>query len=70
VHVVGWTLINYSQGHLKATTVSPTLLGQPVITAIAAFLILNEALNNWQIIGGIIVISGIYLVNITRLKSK
>ncbi|MCG8581343.1 MAG: DMT family transporter [Bacteroidales bacterium] len=68
VHVGGWTLINYSQGHLKATTVSPTLLGQPVITAIAAFFILNEALSNWQIIGGIIVISGIYLVNITRLK--
>jgi len=68
VHVGGWTLINYSQGHLKATTVSPTLLGQPVITAIAAFFILGEALSSWQIIGGLIVISGIYLVNITRLK--
>ncbi|MBS2213484.1 DMT family transporter [Carboxylicivirga mesophila] len=68
VHVGGWALINYSQGHLKATTVSPTLLGQPVITAIAAFFILDEALTSWQIIGGIIVIGGIYLVNITRLK--
>ncbi len=68
VHVGGWALINYSQGHLKATTVSPTLLGQPVITAIAAFFILHEALSSWQIIGGTIVIGGIYLVNITRLK--
>ena len=68
VHVGGWTLINYSQGHLKATTVSPTLLGQPVITAIAAFFILNEALTSWQIAGGLVVISGIYLVNITRLR--
>ncbi len=68
VHVGGWSLINYSQGHLKATTVSPTLLGQPVITAIAAFFILNEALSTWQIAGGIIVIAGIYLVNITRIK--
>ncbi len=68
VHVGGWALINYSQGHLKATTVSPTLLGQPVITAIAAFFILHEALSSWQVIGGTIVIGGIYLVNITRLK--
>jgi drug/metabolite transporter (DMT)-like permease len=68
VHVGGWTLINYSQGHLKATTVSPTLLGQPVITAIAAFFILGEALSTWQILGGIIVIAGIYLVNIMRLR--
>ncbi|TRX65824.1 DMT family transporter [Carboxylicivirga sp. M1479] len=70
VHVGGWTLINYSQGHLKATTVSPTLLGQPVITAIAAFFILNEALTSWQIIGGLVVFGGIYMVNITRLKQK
>ncbi|MBI9061351.1 MAG: DMT family transporter [Marinilabiliaceae bacterium] len=70
VHVVGWTFINYAQGYLKATTVSPTLLGQPVITAIAAFFILGEVLTTWQIIGGIIVFGGIYIVNITWLKRK
>lgn len=70
VHVVGWTFINYAQGYLKATTVSPTLLGQPVITAIAAFFILGEVLTMWQIIGGIVVFGGIYIVNITRLKRK
>jgi len=70
VHVVGWTFINYAQGYLKATTVSPTLLGQPVITAIAAFFILGEVLTTWQIIGGLIVFGGIYIVNITRLKRK
>ena len=68
VHVGGWTLINYSQGHLKATTVSPTLLGQPVITAIAAFIILGESLTAWQIIGGVVVFAGIYIVNLIRLK--
>ncbi|WP_430812150.1 MULTISPECIES: DMT family transporter [unclassified Carboxylicivirga] len=68
VHVGGWTLINYSQGHLKATTVSPTLLGQPVVTAIAAFFILGELLSAWQIAGGVVVIGGIYLVNIARLR--
>ena len=68
VHVGGWTLINYSQGYLKATTVSPTLLGQPVITAIAAFVILGEALSAWQILGGLVVFGGIYMVNASRLK--
>lgn len=70
VHVVGWTFINYAQGYLKATTVSPTLLGQPVITAIAAFLILGEVLTSWQIAGGLVVFGGIYIVNSTRLKRK
>jgi len=70
VHVVGWTFINFAQGYLKATTVSPTLLGQPVITAIAAFFILGEVLTSWQIIGGVIVFGGIYIVNMTRLKRK
>ncbi len=70
VHVGGWTLINYSQGYLKATTVSPTLLGQPVLTAIFAFLILGESLTAWQIIGGLIVFAGIFIVNNTRLRKK
>ncbi|MCU4177428.1 DMT family transporter [Carboxylicivirga sp. N1Y90] len=70
VHVGGWTLINYAQGYLKATTVSPTLLGQPVLTAIAAYVVLGESLSAWQIVGGMIVFSGIYIVNYTRLKRK
>lgn len=70
VHVMGWTFINFAQGYLRATTVSPTLLGQPVLTAIFAFLILGESLSIWQIIGGLIVFSGIYMVNFTRLKQR
>lgn len=70
VHVGGWTLINYSQGYLKATTVSPTLLGQPVLTGLFAFIILGEALTTWQIIGGLVVFGGILIVNHTRLKRK
>jgi drug/metabolite transporter (DMT)-like permease len=70
VHVMGWTFINFAQGYLRATTVSPTLLGQPVLTAIFAFLILGESLSIWQIGGGLIVFSGIYMVNYTRLKHR
>jgi len=62
-HAGGWLSINYALGHIKASVASVTLLGQPVIAAILAMFILDEWLNFWQIIGGIIVLVGIYLVN-------
>jgi drug/metabolite transporter (DMT)-like permease len=66
VQVCGWFLINYSQGYLPATTVSPTLLGQPVLTYFLAALFLNEYLTLWHISGGAIVVIGIYLVHYSR----
>jgi len=68
VQVCGWYLINYSQGFLPATTVAPTLLGQPVITFFLAALILNEHLSLWHITCGLIVVIGIYLVHYSRNK--
>ena len=68
VHVIGWWFINFAQGYLRATVVAPTLLGQPIVTVIAAWVILGER-HSWQhIIGGGIVIGGIYLVHWARTK--
>ncbi len=61
IQVCGWFLINYSQGHLPASIISPTLLGQPILTAIIAVFLLGERFTIWHILGGIIIISGIYL---------
>jgi drug/metabolite transporter (DMT)-like permease len=61
-----WFLINYSQGFLPASVVSPTLLGQPVLAAFIAYFIIGEELTQWHIIGGIIVVAGIYLVHFSR----
>ena len=61
--VIAWYLINFAQGHLPATIVAPTLLLQPVFTAILAIFLLKEKLNLLQIIAGLIIIIGIYLVN-------
>jgi drug/metabolite transporter (DMT)-like permease len=66
VQVCGWFLINYSQGYLPASTVAPTLLGQPVLTFLLAILFLNEHLSTWHIIGGSVVVIGIYLVHYSR----
>lgn len=66
VQVFGWYLINYSQGYLAATTVSPTLLGQPVITYFLAAILLKEHLTLWHLLGGGIVVLGIYMVHYSR----
>jgi drug/metabolite transporter (DMT)-like permease len=60
---LGWMTINYAQGYLPASIVSPTLLGQPVVTAIVAAILLGEQFTTWQIVGGILVLLGVYLVH-------
>lgn len=62
-HLVGWLSINYALGHIPAAVVSPTLLLQPVLTAVISYFLLNEVLRTEQIVGGLIVMLGIYLVN-------
>jgi len=66
VQVFGWLAINYAQGHLPAAIVSATLLAQPVLTAVIAWLLLDEAFTLWQVIGGAATIAGIYVVHRSR----
>lgn len=66
--VIGWLAINYAQGHLPASVVSPTLLGQPVITALLAGPILGEQFELLQIVGGLAVLAGVFWVHRARLS--
>lgn len=63
---LGWLTINYAQGYLPASIVSPTLLGQPVVTAIIAVLLLGETFTAGHILGGILVLAGVYVVHRSR----
>jgi drug/metabolite transporter (DMT)-like permease len=65
---LGWLTINYAQGYLPASIVAPTLLGQPVVTAIFAVLLLGETFSPWHILGGILVLVGVYIVHRSRWK--
>jgi drug/metabolite transporter (DMT)-like permease len=67
---VGWFLINYAQGHLPATLVAPTLLGQPVVTGILAGPLLAEYLEPLQIVGGVTVLLGVFLVHRSRARQS
>lgn len=68
VQVGGQLAINFALGYLPASIVSPTLLAQPVLTAIFAIPLLGETLSFWQIVGGLIVIAGVYTVHRSRAK--
>ncbi|MBV2143365.1 DMT family transporter [Falsochrobactrum sp. TDYN1] len=57
----GQSLIAYALAWLPVTFSSLTLLLQPVIAALLAWLILGEALTLWQCIGGLIVLAGIWM---------
>ena len=60
-HCAGQGLIAYSLAHLPAAFSSVSLLAQPVMAAIFAWLLLSEPLVPLQMLGGLVVLAGIYL---------
>jgi len=60
-HAAGQGLIAYALAHLRAAFSSVSLLFQPVMAALFAWVLLGEALVPLQIAGGIVVLIGIYL---------
>jgi drug/metabolite transporter (DMT)-like permease len=68
--VGGYLSIGYALGHLPASVVSPTLIGQPVVTALLAIPLLGEGLRTEQWLGGLVVLVGIYLVHRSREGSE
>ena len=57
--IAAWFLISYSTQHMKATRVSLSLLGQAVLTALIAFVFLDELITLQMVLGGIILLFGI-----------
>jgi drug/metabolite transporter (DMT)-like permease len=60
-HAAGQGLIAYALADLPAAFSSVSLLFQPVMAALFAWLLLAEGLVPFQVLGGIIVLAGIYL---------
>ena len=57
--VAGQSLIAYALAHLSTVFASVGLLLQPVVAAVLAWVLLGEALTNWQLVGGVLVLAGI-----------
>ena len=68
--VLGWSSINFAQGYLPASIVAPTLLGQPVVTAFFAVLLLGESFTLAHILGGLLVLLGVYIVHRSRWRKQ
>jgi drug/metabolite transporter (DMT)-like permease len=62
----GWLAINYALGHLPAPLVSVCLLAQTLVTALVSIPVLGESLHANQIVGGVLVLFGIYWVSTSR----
>jgi drug/metabolite transporter (DMT)-like permease len=61
--IIGYISVSYALGHLPASVVAPTMIGQPVLTTLLAIPLLGEIPQSSQLIGGIIALAGIYLVH-------
>lgn len=66
--VLGWSSITFAQGYLPASIVAPTLLGQPVVTAFFAVMLLDESFTMGHIVGGLLVLAGVYIVHRSRWR--
>ena len=64
--VTGYLAVGYALGHLPAAFVSPTMVGQPIVTAVLAIPLLGELPTPTQVVGGLAVLAGIVLVHRSR----
>ncbi len=64
--VIGYFSTAYALGKLPASVVAPSMIAQPVLTALLAIPLAGETLVPAQWIGGLVVLTGIYLVNRSR----
>lgn len=66
----GYFCINYALRHIPAPVVSTWLILQPVMTAVLAVRFQSEALGSEKLIGGLLVIGGVYIVNKSKTKTN
>lgn len=71
-NLLGHTLFNWSLRWVSTNVISIAILFEPVGAAILAYYVFGETLSMSQIIGGIVVITGIalFVVDIKKIKNK
>jgi len=59
--VLGHSTLNWSLARISATLVSVAVMAEPVIATIAALILLNEVPPVTSLVGGAVILTGIYL---------
>nr|WP_255700245.1 DMT family transporter [Lactobacillus sp. S2-2] len=67
---IAHVLYNYLLGFISPTTISMSMLGEPIGATVLAIIFLNQKITALQIFGGIIVLIGIYLFLKNQAKEK
>lgn len=67
--ILGHSSYNWALRYVSAAAVAVIILGEPVGAAILAYVILGEGLTWWKVIGGALVLSGIYLATRAERES-
>ena len=63
---VPFALVLQSLRHLRATQASVVGMTEPVIASLIAFVLLGEILTPLQILGGAVVLAGVFLAETSR----
>jgi drug/metabolite transporter (DMT)-like permease len=66
----GFILYTIALGHLEASIASITATSEIVFASVLAYFILGERLDIWQILGAVLVISGVILVSLSNGRPK
>jgi drug/metabolite transporter (DMT)-like permease len=66
--VIGHMCVAYSLGRIPASVASVVLLGQAPITVILAVPVLHERVTVAQLVGGVLVLTGIAVVNLRAMR--
>jgi len=67
--LVGHSTYNWALKYLPASFVAVTLLGEPIGSTLLAFLIFQQSPGWIKILGGVLILAGIYLASRTRNQS-
>lgn len=66
--IMGHSSFNWALGYLSAAFVSITLLGEPIGSAVLAYILLDEAPTVLKIFGAILILAGIYVASRGEVK--
>jgi drug/metabolite transporter (DMT)-like permease len=68
--IFGHTAINWCVRRISASVVAVAILGEPIVSAIAGWLILDESLSLAQLQGGVLILLGVYLATRTDQRAE
>jgi drug/metabolite transporter (DMT)-like permease len=68
--LIGHSSYNFALAYLPATYISLATQTEPLISAMAAYIIFTEAPGEWQIIGGIIILVGVVWATLGQSQNE